>query len=611
VIVSLVANNCNQLSEKMNDIPEYPEMLYPETPLNLPDSKQAPEYGSDIIADVLSSLGFEHVFIVPGSSFRGLQDSLVNYTRNKKPEIILCTTETIAVAMAHGYAKSTGKPALCIIHDLVGLMLGSMAVYNAYCDRSPVMILGGSGPLDPAQRRYIDWVHSANTQSDLVKPFTKWTSEPPTLQATVNALLKGHKITASKPGGPIYISIDQGVQEDGIPDDLVIPSPELPHFQPAAPMAPNPDQLDRAADMLLAAEMPLIIAGRFGIDAKVTPIVQKLVEITGAAYVDDRSIVCMPTDHPQNLSGDTDIRRTADVVLAIDCIDPTNAVAAYNEAELGRDGQKLIVMSMENIIPKKWSNFGTLESAVEIELSCDPLLGTEILTAVIEQKLSDTSTIESRKAALAEQHDALRKSQAEDWLADKDASPIKISHVIHELHEVVKDKPWFLPVRNHRSFTEGLWQFDGAGHYLGSDGGGGVGYGPGAAIGASLARNKKGQINIAIMGDGDFVMSASAIWTAVHYQVPLLIVINNNNSWGNDEHHQIRVARARNRPPENAWIGQRMIDPDIEFATVSKGFGAWAEGPVTDPNALTDVFAEAVKQVEQGNVAVVDVRTAL
>ncbi|MBT3989845.1 MAG: hypothetical protein HOG95_06815 [Rhodospirillaceae bacterium] len=597
----------------MNDIPDYTEMVFPETPQNLPDNNLTPAYGSDVIADVLASLGFEHVFLVPGSSFRGLHDSLVNHTRNRKPEIILCTTETIAVAMAHGYAKSTGKPALCIIHDLVGLMLGSMAVYNAYCDRSPVMILGGCGPLDPAQRRYIDWVHSANTQSDLVKPFTKWTSEPATLQATVDALLQGHKIVASKPSGPIYISIDQGVQEGGISDDLIIPSVDLPHYQPAPVMAPNPQSLADTADLLLGAKMPLIVAGRFGIEAKVTPVVQKLVEITGAAFVDDRSIVCMPTDHPQNLSGDADIRKNADVILAVDCIDPTNAAAAYNEAERGRDGQKLISMSMENIIPNKWSNFGALESATEIEIICDPLLGMEQLTAVIEQRLNafPNGAIDARKSELAEQHTALRKSQNENWLDDQDASPIKIPRVIHELHEAVKDKPWFLPVRNHRSFSEGIWQFDGAGHYLGSDGGGGVGYGPGAAVGASLARNKKGQINIAIMGDGDFVMSASAIWTAAHYQVPLLIVINNNNSWGNDEHHQIRVARARNRPPENAWIGQRMIDPDIDFATVAKGFGAWSEGPVTDPGALAGVFAEAVKQVEQGKVAVIDVRTAL
>jgi acetolactate synthase I/II/III large subunit len=590
-------------------------MVYPETPVNLPQNNQDPEYGSDIIADVLADLGFEHVFLVPGSSFRGLHDSLVNYTRNQKPEIILCTTETIAVAMAHGYAKSSNKPALCIIHDLVGLMLGSMAVYNAYCDRSPVMILGGAGPLDPAQRRYIDWVHSANTQSDLVKPFTKWTSEPPTLQSTVDAILKGHKIVSSKPSGPVYISVDQGVQEGGIPDDLVIPAIDLPQYQPAAPMSANPNSLDQAAEMLLAADMPLVVAGRFGISSDITPVIRKLVELLGAAYADDRSIVCMPTDHPQNLSGDADIRRNADVVLTIDCIDPTNAVLGYNEAERGRDGQKIIDLSLDNIIPNKWSNFGNLESAVELEIKCDPLFGTEQLIAVIENKLSGGGShkagIEARKAVLSDQHAALRKAQTEDWLAEKDASPIIIPRVIYELHEAVRDKPWFLPVRNHRSFSEGIWQFDGAGQYLGSDGGGGVGYGPGAAVGASLARHKKGQINIAIMGDGDFVMSASAIWTAAHYHVPLLVVINNNNSWGNDEHHQIRVAKARNRPPENAWIGQRMVDPDIDFATVSRGFGAWAAGPVADPNALAGVFIEAVSQVEYGNVAVVDVRTAL
>ena len=115
---------------------------------------------------------------------------------------------------------------------------------------------------------------------------------------------------------------------------------------------------------------------------------------------------------------------------------------------------------------------------------------------------------------------------------------------------------------------------------------------------------------VAIYGDGEFMMLPSAIWTSAHYRVPLLLAINNNSTWANDERHQMHIANLRGRPQENAWIGQRMINPDPDYATVARGFGAWAEGPVTDPGALAGVFARAVKDVEAGNVAVVDVRTS-
>ncbi|MEX2454092.1 MAG: thiamine pyrophosphate-binding protein, partial [Rhodospirillaceae bacterium] len=151
-----------------------------ETPVNLPANQSKPEYVSDAIADLLQRMDFGHVFLLPGASYRGLHDSLVNHNRNLNPQIVLATSELSAVSMAHGYAKATGRPSLCILHNLVGLMNGSMGVYNAWCDRTPVVMLGGSGPLDPDQRRFIDWNHTASTQSDIVKPWVKWTDEPPT-----------------------------------------------------------------------------------------------------------------------------------------------------------------------------------------------------------------------------------------------------------------------------------------------------------------------------------------------------------------------------------------------------------------------------------------------
>jgi len=590
---------------------DYGSMTYPETPVKLPANKAQAEYGSDVMADVISAMGFKHIFVLPGSSFRGLHDSLVNHLRNQNPEMIMANHEAIVVAMAHGYAKATGQASACVVHDLVGLMCASVSVFDAWADRVPIVIFGGSGPQDPASRRPIDWTHTASMQCDLVKPFAKWTAEPVTLQASVDTMLRAGKIAASKPCGPTYVSLDLGVQEQDMPDDLVVPDANLARYQPPPAMAANADAIDQAVDMLLAAENPLIVGGRIGRDVGSSDLLVELVELSGAAYVEDRAVVCMPTFHPQNLNGDPTIRKAADVIMTIDCVDPTTVAEAHNADIRGRDGQKIIEMTLENLYPSSWSNVGGPQGAIELTLECEPQAGMRQMIDALKARTGREDRIAARREKLAAAHAELRRAQKDKSQENWDGVPIATARMTHELYQAVKDKPWVLAVRNHRSFPEGLWEFTGSGQYLGADGGGGVGYGPGAAVGAALAYREQGKFTVAIVGDGDFQMGGGAIWTAVHYKIPVLIVINNNNSWGNDEIHQRNIARRRGRPVENAWIGQRMTEPATDYAAIVRGYGGWAEGPVTDPNSLADVFGRAVAEVDKGNVAVVDVRTGL
>lgn len=589
-----------------------PERKYPEHPINLPVTRGLPQYGSDVIAELLSGMGFEHVFLLPGSSFRGLHDSLVNHTRNTKPEIILCTSEIIAVAAAHGYAKARGKPALCIVHDLAGLMVGSMSIFNAWCDQVPLLILGGAGPLDPEHRRLMDWMHSASTQADLVKDFTKWTAEPPTLQTTVDAILRAHRVAGTQPFGPVYVSIDQGVQEAPVLAGVALPDVAATAFQPPAPMAAAPAAIAQAARMLIEADLPLIVGGRIGYDAAATKPLVELVELLGAAYVDDRNVACIPTDHPQNLSGESDIRGEADVVLTVDCADLTNAIGGYARHSAKGDF-KLIDISMNFVIPNSWSNVGGPLPPFALQMPCAPLLGLEQLIAEVRtlSGVGGQSRRVERVARLRARHDALRTKQRERWKRRSSEVPIIRPFVAHALCQAIRGKPWTLAVRQNRGIDEGIWPISGAGIYHGYDGGGGVGYGPGALVGAALAQRESGRLCLAVIGDGEFIMAAGAMWTAAHYRIPLVLVVVNNNSWGNDEVHQINVARARNRPVENAWIGQRMIDPDIDIVAIARGYGAWAEGPVTDPASLVDVFKRSIAAAEAGLPAVVDVRTEL
>jgi len=274
-----------------------------------------------------------------------------------------------------GHAKASGETATCVVHDLVGLMCASVSVFDAWIDRVPILMFGGSGPQDPARRRPIDWTHTASMQCDLIKPFSKWTAEPTTLQATVDTMLRANKIASSKPQGPTYVSLDLGIQEQDDLEGLIIPDATLERFQPPAPMAANAEAIESAVDMLLAAENPLIVGGRFGRDVGVTEILAELVELSGAAYIEDRAVVCMPTFHPQNLNGDNELRKTADLVLAIDCVDTTTVMAAHNRDVRGRDGQKIIEMTLENLYPSSWSNAGGPQAAVDLVLECEPLYG--------------------------------------------------------------------------------------------------------------------------------------------------------------------------------------------------------------------------------------------
>ncbi|MPZ72576.1 MAG: hypothetical protein GEU74_04990 [Nitriliruptorales bacterium] len=136
-------------------------------------------YGSDVMVDAMQAYGLKYVSLNPGSSFRGLHDSLVNYGEGS-PEIIECPHEKVAVGLAHGYTKASGEPMAVILHDVVGLLQGTMGIYYAYIDRSPVIVFGGTGPMALERRRpNIDWIHTANVQGNAVRDYTKWDDQRP------------------------------------------------------------------------------------------------------------------------------------------------------------------------------------------------------------------------------------------------------------------------------------------------------------------------------------------------------------------------------------------------------------------------------------------------
>ena len=570
-------------------------------------------YGSDAVVDLLRAMGTRYVPLNPGSSFRGLHDSLVNAGGNRDPQLLLCLHEEIAVSLAHGWAKATGQLGVAAVHDLVGLMHASMAVYDAFCDRTPLLVLGGSGPMDPAQRRPVDWTHSATTQAQLVRDYVVWDAEPSTPAASVADVVRARQRALSAPRGPAYVSLDAAVQETEVPAPL--PLPDLALHAPAPPIGAEPAAVARAADLLAGAERPVVVAGRIGLDPRATAPLVALVELLGAAYRDDRNVVAFPTAHPQNATGDRDLLRDADVLLAVDVVDlPALLVERGHGA---RDRQPdapsrppaVLDLSHGDLGLRSWSNALSAPVGRTVQLLADPLLGLTQLTAALRQRV-DEADAAPRREAVCRRVSALRARQ---WAAVEerwDDTPVSPARLVAETWQAVKGVDHLLCLRNTRTWPEGVWQFPGAGSYLGHSGGGGVGYGPGALVGGALAARDRGQLGVGIIGDGDLLMAAGALWTAVHYGVPALVVVNDNSSFYNDEPHQAEVARHRGRPPENSWIGMRMTEPAIDLTGLARAYGCWATGPVEDPAELAGALHEAVARARAGAVAVVHVRVA-
>src|SRR5438105_4105434 len=219
----------------------------------VPPTKPSRRHWSDLVVDLLKQSEIPYAALNPGASYRGLHDSLVNYGGNVMPELVLCPHEEIAVGMAHGFAKASQKPMAAIVHDVVGLLHSCMAIYYAYIDRAPVLILGATGPMNEAKRRpRIDWIHTANVQGNAVRDFTKWDDQPASVDGIPSSFARGYRVAMTEPQGPVYLCYDAQLQED--PLDRPIPLPSGDSSKIPTRMAADPASLDHLSSLLLKAD---------------------------------------------------------------------------------------------------------------------------------------------------------------------------------------------------------------------------------------------------------------------------------------------------------------------------------------------------------------------
>jgi thiamine pyrophosphate-dependent acetolactate synthase large subunit-like protein len=559
-----------------------------------PSGANAPGFGSDVAAEALRALDIPYIALNPGASYRGFHDSIVNYLGNEKPQMLLCLHEEAAVAIAHGWAKVTGKAMAAAVHSNVGLFHATMAMFNAWCDRMPVIVMGATGPVDAAARRpWIDWIHTAADQGAIVRNFTKWDDQPASAAASRESILRAGWIANTLPCGPVYVNLDAGMQES----KLSAPLPEIDtaRFVPPAPSTAPADYIRKAAEMLKGAKHPMIFAGRGSRSVEHWNNRVALAEAINAKVITDLKLgAVFPTEHPlyagapRTMSPDTlEAMRTADLILSLDWVDLAGALKTAGP----KVSVKTIHASLDHHLHNGWSMDYEALPPVDLFLAGDPdIIVAELLVALgVSGKPKPAAPAKSAKVA----------SLAEGTLRNE--------HLARALRQALGDRPTTL-THIPLSWDDDWWPFRHPLDYIGGDGGGGVGGGPGISVGAALALRDTDRIAVAICGDGDFMMGCTAVWTAAHYRIPLLIVVANNRSFFNDELHQERVARMRNRPVENRWIGQRISDPDIDIATVARGQGAVGFGPVTKTADLASTFEEAIAAVDNGHIVVVDVR---
>ena len=578
----------------MNAKESFAPAVRAESPVAGPEQKEI--WGSDAIAAMLRALDIPYLALNPGASYRGLHDSIVNYLGNTRPQMLLCLHEESAVAIAQGYAKTSGTMMGAVVHSNVGLMHASMAIFNAWCDRMPVLILGATGPWDAAKRRpWIDWIHTASDQGALVRDYTKWDNQPASVPAAYEALLRAAQIANTAPRGPTYVNLDAALQEAKIG---ALPSvPDVKRHRAPDPVLPAAHLVEAAAKLLSGAKHPVILAGRASRSESGWKQRVALAEKLQARVLTDIKLgAAFPTDHPLHaappatfLSPDTaKLLREADVVLALDWIDPAGVLKQAWGAEPA--GAKVIQVSPDAHLHRGWSMDYQGLPPVDLYMMCEP-------EAVVPLLLD---AVKARPAAVASKP---------TLLPDPAPDVVSIRTLADALNAATKGMDVCitrLPLGWNGAYRHFRHPLD----YIGSEGGGGVGAGLGITVGAALALKGTGRLPVAVIGDGDFLMGATALWTATHYGVPCLVLVANNRSFFNDELHQERVAKERSRPVENRWIGQRISGPDIDLAMMARAQGAEGIGPITKAAELRPAIEKGIQAVRGGTVCVVDVRVA-
>jgi acetolactate synthase-1/2/3 large subunit len=562
--------------------------------------------GSDFMVDVIKSLGFEYIATNPGSSFRSLHESLVNYGGNTKPELLTCLHEESAVGMAHGYAKASGKPMAVMTHGTVGLQHASMALYNAWCDRVPVFMIVGNG-LDANKRRPgTEWNHSVQDAALMVRDYIKWDDYPMSLQHFAESAVRAYKIALTPPCEPVLLVADIDLQEDPIHAEGL----KIPKLAKSVPPQGDRAALAEAAKWLANAETPVIIADRVARDQQGVRDLVALAEVLQAPVCDVGGRMNFPTNHYLcHNDRRRELVRDADVVLMLEVGDPWAQFNTFSDphkrqAYAAKKDVKIIHISMQDVyIRANYQDFQRYQPA-DLAINGDAQSSLVPLTDEIKRLGKSAS---GRAEKLRAAHNTMRQRARDAAAVGWDASPVTTARLTAELWGAIKNEPWSLVVSDRVTWARRLWPMTEYHHALGGSGGQGVGYAAPAAVGAALANKAKGLLSVTFQPDGDLLYAPGVLWTAAYHKIPLLFLMHNNRGYYQEVMHLQRMASLHKRRVDTAWVGNIIDNPPIDFTKLAQSHGVWAEGPITEAKQIGPALQRALKVVKGGAPALVDV----
>jgi acetolactate synthase-1/2/3 large subunit len=585
-----------------------------ETMLPANDPVNQTSSGGDFMVDVLNSLGIEYLAINCASSYRGLHEAVVNHGNNK-PEIITCVHEDIAVHMAQGYAKIESKPMAMACHGVVGLQHAAMAIYNAWCDRVPVFVMGGNIMEADKRAPGAEWPHSGVDIGHLVREFSKWDDQPASLQHFAESAVRAYKIATTPPMGPVFLALDAELQENPIAAGKNL---RIPKFERVIPPQGDSGAIAEAAKLLVEAQNPLIICDRMARTPAGMANLVALAETLQCGVIDNVGRMNFPSRHPLNQSFRRGLIAQADVILAIEMNDLWGTLTHFSDRIVrqsrsnAKPGAKLITLGVRDLYLKSnYQDFGRWQD-VDLNIAGDGEASLPVVTEAVRRLIDDgrKSAFEARGQKLAKLHMAMVEQSKTDATLGWDSSPITTARMCAEVYNQIKDQDWSLVGTAIRlTWPHRLWDFKKPQQWNGVSGGGGVGYNLPASLGAALANKKHGRFTVAFGGDSDFMFNPGALWTAAHHKIPILYVVHNNRAYHQEYMYLTAMAARHGRAVERMDIGTTLKDPNIDYATIARGMGAHGEGPITDPKELAPALARAVAVVKSGEPAVVDVVT--
>jgi len=558
--------------------------------------------GSDLMVQVLKDLGIEFIAANPASSFEGLQESIVNYgdPPNTMPELISALHEESAVDMAHGYAKSEGKPMAVMLHGTVGTMHASMAIYQAYHNRIPMILIIGRDDKFFLQQQ------SADDIAGIVRAVTKWDSQPKTLEESLTAIQRAYSEAMTPPMGPTVVVLDTELQKEEAGDMAV------PIYHPPVIVGIDKHQARQIASGLVNADNPRIQVGRMrtpaGIDAAI-----ELAELVGASVRTAATQMAMsfPQRHPQCGAGaNTDY----DFMLGLETSGSDvsingphiRSVSDRDRTEIGFGGVRDPIIPVFNQGPAGDNDIiaDAEESIPLIIAEADRLLTKSQRTGVADRihrhgKANHKDRIERLEKAL--------ESKRKGW----DGSPVSLARLYADLWPLIMNEDWCLAsptVFSSRHHVD-LWDHDKPYSYLGMHGAGGIGYCIGACTGAALAARGRNRIVINIQCDGDINYAPGSLWTAAHHQLPMLTIMHNNRAWHQEVMYLHYMAGVRGRGTDRSHIGTTLRDPFIDYAKMAECYGIESEGPISDPTQLVAAYERGIAVVKEGRPYLIDVLT--